>query len=95
MAIYHFTAKVISRSKGRSAVAAAAYRSASEIHDFRQDLNFDYSGKPDVIHRKFSRPKAPRNGFTTASFCGMGSKPARNGATRRSPARSSSLCPRS
>ena len=33
MAIYHFTAKVISRSKGRSAVAAAAYRSASEIHD--------------------------------------------------------------
>jgi len=57
MAIYHFTAKVISRSKGRSAVAAAAYRSASEIHDFRQDLNFDYSGKPDVIHSEVLAPE--------------------------------------
>ncbi|MGY3316886.1 hypothetical protein ACV242_005508, partial [Peribacillus simplex] len=27
MAIYHFSAQVISRSKGQSAVAAAAYRS--------------------------------------------------------------------
>jgi hypothetical protein len=50
MAIYHFTAKVISRSKGRSAVAAAAYRSASQLHDYRQDLMFDYAAKPDVIH---------------------------------------------
>jgi ATP-dependent exoDNAse (exonuclease V) alpha subunit len=50
MAIYHFTAKVISRSKRRSAVAAAAYRSASQLHDYRQDLTFDYAAKPDVIH---------------------------------------------
>jgi Ti-type conjugative transfer relaxase TraA len=57
MAIYHFTAKVISRSKGRSAVAAAAYRSASEIHDLRQDLNFDYSAKPDVIHSEILVPE--------------------------------------
>src|ERR1700674_578193 len=56
MAIYHFTAKVISRSKGRSAVAAAAYRSASQIHDFRQDLNFDYADKPDVIHSEILAP---------------------------------------
>jgi Ti-type conjugative transfer relaxase TraA len=57
MAIYHFTAKVISRSKGRSAVAAAAYRSASEIHDLRQDLNFDYAAKPDVIHSEILAPE--------------------------------------
>jgi Ti-type conjugative transfer relaxase TraA len=60
MAIYHFTAKVISRSKGRSAVAAAAYRSASQIHDYRQDLTFDYAAKPDVIHSEILAPdRAP------------------------------------
>ncbi|HTQ09548.1 MAG TPA: Ti-type conjugative transfer relaxase TraA [Fimbriimonadaceae bacterium] len=60
MAIYHFTAKVISRSKGRSAVAAAAYRSASQLHDYRQDLTFDYAAKPDVIHSEILAPeKAP------------------------------------
>ena len=57
MAIYHFTAKVISRSKGRSAVAAAAYRSASEIRDYRQDLTFDYAAKPDVIHSEILAPE--------------------------------------
>jgi Ti-type conjugative transfer relaxase TraA len=56
MAIYHFTAKVISRSKGRSAVAAAAYRAASQIHDYRQDLTFDYAAKPDVIHSEILAP---------------------------------------
>jgi Ti-type conjugative transfer relaxase TraA len=57
MAIYHLTAKVISRSKGRSAVAAAAYRSASQIHDYRQDLTFDYAAKPDVIHSEILAPQ--------------------------------------
>jgi Ti-type conjugative transfer relaxase TraA len=57
MAIYHFTAKVISRSKGRSAVAAAAYRSASQLHDYRQDLTFDYAAKPDVIHSEVLAPR--------------------------------------
>jgi Ti-type conjugative transfer relaxase TraA len=57
MAIYHFTAKVISRSKGRSAVAAAAYRSASQLRDFRQDLGFDYSDKPNVVHSEILAPE--------------------------------------
>ena len=57
MAIYHFIAKVISRSKGRSTVAAAAYRSASEIRDYRQDLTFDYAAKPDVIHSEILAPE--------------------------------------
>ena len=33
MAIYHFSAKVISRAVGSSAVAAAAYRSADRLYD--------------------------------------------------------------
>ena len=35
MAIYHLSVKVISRSAGRSAVAAAAYRSAGHLNDER------------------------------------------------------------
>lgn len=35
MAIYHFSAKIISRGKGQSAVAAAAYRSGEKLQDER------------------------------------------------------------
>ncbi len=56
MAIYHFTAKVISRGKGRSAVAAAAYRSGSKLHDTRQDLNFDYTQKSEVVFSEILLP---------------------------------------
>ncbi|MFC7064244.1 MobQ family relaxase [Halobacillus seohaensis] len=35
MAIYHFSAQMISRSKGQSAVAASAYRSGERLHDER------------------------------------------------------------
>ncbi|WP_081092367.1 MobQ family relaxase, partial [Peribacillus simplex] len=37
MAIYHFSAQVISRSKGQSAVASAAYRSGERLTDERTD----------------------------------------------------------
>src|SRR5229473_3247856 len=57
MAIYHFTAKVISRSRGRSAVAAAAYRSGSKLHDARQDLNFDYTQKSEVVFSEILLPE--------------------------------------
>ena len=43
VAIYHFSAKIISRSTGRSAVAAAAYRSASRLFDERTEQPFYYS----------------------------------------------------
>src|ERR1700677_675953 len=57
VAIYHFTAKVIKRSHGRSAVAAAAYRSASEFTDQRQGQSFDYSDKAGVIHSEILLPE--------------------------------------
>ena len=50
MAIYHFSAKVISRSTGRSSVAAAAYRSASRLLDERQGVTHDFSSKSGVVH---------------------------------------------
>ncbi|MFH6787386.1 Ti-type conjugative transfer relaxase TraA [Methylobacterium sp. MA0201] len=57
MAIYHFSAQVISRASGRSAVAAAAYRSASELHDERAGRAHDFSAKSDVVHSEVLLPQ--------------------------------------
>jgi Ti-type conjugative transfer relaxase TraA len=56
VAIYHFSAKVISRSSGRSAVAAAAYRSASALLDEHVARTHDFSDKADVIHSEILLP---------------------------------------
>ena len=56
MAIYHFSAKVISRAAGSSALAAAAYRSASRLHDQRLDRHHDFSNKAGVIHSEVLLP---------------------------------------
>jgi len=56
MAIYHLSAKIISRSGGRSSVAAAAYRSRDSIYDQRQGLDFDYSEKKDLAYSEILLP---------------------------------------
>ncbi|WP_395372591.1 Ti-type conjugative transfer relaxase TraA [Komagataeibacter diospyri] len=56
MAIYHLHAKVISRATGRSAVAAAAYRAASRLHDMRLDRDHDFSNKSGVVHSEILLP---------------------------------------
>jgi Ti-type conjugative transfer relaxase TraA len=50
MAIYHLHMKVIGRSSGASAVAAAAYRSASRLRDERIERSHDFTGKRGVVH---------------------------------------------
>ncbi len=57
MAIYHFSAKVVSRANGSSAVASAAYRSASELHDKRLNRDHDFSNKAGVIHSEVMLPQ--------------------------------------
>lgn len=49
MAIYHLSVKPISRSAGRSATAAAAYRSGCEIVDQRTGEVHDYTRKGGVV----------------------------------------------
>ena len=56
MAIYHFSAKVISRASGSSAVASAAYRSASRLHDERLGRDHDFSHKAVVVHSEVMLP---------------------------------------
>ncbi|WP_336970795.1 Ti-type conjugative transfer relaxase TraA [Sphingobium aromaticiconvertens] len=56
MAIFHFSVKVISRASGRSAVAAAAYRSAEQLHDERLDRTHDFTNKSGVVHSEILLP---------------------------------------
>jgi hypothetical protein len=56
VAIYHFSAKVIGRSSGCSAVAAAAYRSATTLLDYREARTHDFSHKADVVHSEILLP---------------------------------------
>ena len=56
MAIYHLSVKPISRSDGRSATAAAAYRSAGRIEDATTGQVFDYTRKRGVEHAEIVLP---------------------------------------
>ena len=57
MAIYHCSAKIISRSGGRSATASAAYRAAEKIKDERQNMTFNYrSREQSVDHAEIISP---------------------------------------
>jgi len=70
MAIYHLRAKIISRSKGQSSLAgaayrsgghsathAAAYRSGERLTDARTGRTFDYGRKQGIIHTEILVPK--------------------------------------
>lgn len=61
MAIYHFNANVITRGVGRSAVAAAAYASCSQIYNDYDGLTHNYSRKRGNIYSEiFLPPNAPQ-----------------------------------
>jgi len=61
MAIYHYSVKSISRGKGSSVVNSAAYRSAEELYDNRQEKFFHYEKKErDIMYKEILLPeKAP------------------------------------
>lgn len=58
MAIYRFSAQVISRSTGRSATAAAAYRAGVAIEDRRTGQVHDYNRRSGVVHAEIMAPEA-------------------------------------
>ncbi|MFS8039454.1 Ti-type conjugative transfer relaxase TraA [Xanthobacter sp. AM11] len=57
MAIYHLHVKVIGRKAGSSAVASAAYRSASRLRDDRLERSHDFSNKRGVLHSEVMLPE--------------------------------------
>jgi hypothetical protein len=74
MAIYHLRAKILSRSKGQSTVAgaayrsggqtathAAAYRSGEKLRDERTGRTFDYGRKQGIVHTEILAPQNAQN----------------------------------
>jgi Ti-type conjugative transfer relaxase TraA len=56
VAIYSLHVKTVSRSAGRSVVAAAAYRAAENIADDRLGVVWDFTGKYGVLHSEIIAP---------------------------------------
>lgn len=57
MAIYHLDAKVISRGTGRSACAAAAYMSCSQIYNDYDGVQHDYTRKQGLVWQQVFLPE--------------------------------------
>lgn len=57
MAIYHLSAKIISRADGRSVVAAAAYRAGESLREGSTGITFDYTRKQGVVHTEVLAPQ--------------------------------------
>lgn len=56
MAIYHCSASTIGRSRGRSIVAAAAYRAGVVLTDQRTGLTHDFTRKRGIVHSEIMAP---------------------------------------
>lgn len=57
MAIYHFSVKVVSRAKGQSAVAKAAYNNRMRMRDERTGESYDYRRKGAILFSGIFAPQ--------------------------------------
>ena len=57
MAIAHFSASIISRGDGRSAVLSAAYRHCAKMEFEREARTVDYTRKMGLLHEEFMVPE--------------------------------------
>lgn len=61
MAIAHFSASIVSRGSGRSAVLSAAYRHCAKMEYEREARTIDYTRKQGLLHEEFLAPSdAPK-----------------------------------
>ncbi|MDT3227949.1 MULTISPECIES: MobQ family relaxase [Pseudomonas syringae group] len=82
IAIFHASTKSIARSAGRSSVAAAAYRSGTELVDMRTGLVHDYTWRDGVFYTAIMLPdgtSAERNALWNASESAEKRKDGRTG----------------
>jgi Ti-type conjugative transfer relaxase TraA len=57
VAIYHLSAKIVSRQSGRSVVAAAAYRAGQSLEEEATGITHDYTRKEGVEHSEILAPE--------------------------------------
>ena len=67
IAIYHCNISIISRGKGKSAVAAAAYRSGEKLTNEWDGMTHDYTRKGGVVHTEIMLPPHAPPSFSDRS----------------------------
>ncbi|MCD3452665.1 MobA/MobL family protein [Streptococcus equi subsp. zooepidemicus] len=67
MAIYHLSIKIISRGKGKSAVAASAYRSGEKIKNEYDGIVHDFTRKGGIAHTEILLPQNAPKEFANRS----------------------------
>ena len=67
MAIYHLSIKIISRGKGKSAVAASAYRSGEKIKNEYDGIVHDFTRKSGIAHTEILLPQNAPQEFANRS----------------------------
>ena len=67
MAIYHLSIKIISRGKGKSAVAAASYRSGEKIKNKYDGIVHDFTRKGGIAHTEILLPRNAPQEFASRS----------------------------
>ena len=67
IAIYHCNIGIVSRGKGKSAVAAAAYRSGEKITNEWDGMTHDYTRKGGVVHTEILLPPHAPPSFSDRS----------------------------
>ena len=67
IAIYHCNISIVSRGKGKSAVAAAAYRSGEKLINEWDGMTHDYTRKGGVVHTEILLPPHAPPSFSDRS----------------------------
>ena len=67
IAIYHWNIGIVSRGKGKSAVAAAAYRSGEKLTNEWDGMTHDYTRKGGVVHTEIMLPPHALPSFSDRS----------------------------
>ena len=68
MAIFHWSMKIVRRSMGKSAVAAAAYRSGTKLVNEWDGVTHDYTAKQNVAYSEIMLPAHAPSAFQDRSI---------------------------
>ena len=93
VAIYHCSIKIISRGKGKSAVAAAAYRSGETLTNHYDGVTHDFTRKGGIVHTEILLPPHARRSLQTVLPYGTAWRKPRKRRTHSLQGRLRLLCP--
>ena len=93
IAIFHCPIQIIQRSKGKSAVAAAAYRSGEKLVNEWDGLTHDYTHKRGIVHKEILLPAHAPSEFSDRSTLWNRWRKLRNPAMPNLPVKLRLPCP--